>query len=43
MKEIIADASKKRYKISDEDPKQQGIAISDGWIAELMKHPYHSR
>lgn len=42
MQDIISDASKKRFKISDDDPKKQGIAISDGWFAELMKHPYHS-
>ena len=42
MQDIIAEAQKKRFKISDEDPKKQGIAITEGWFQELMKHPYHS-
>jgi len=42
MQDIISDAQKKRFKISDEDPKKQGIAITEGWFQELMKHPYHS-
>ena len=42
MRDIIADAHKARYTVSEEDPKKQGIAISDSWLAELEKHPYHS-
>ena len=42
MKDIIQDASKKRFKVSDDDPKRQGIAITDGWFQDLMKHPYNS-
>ena len=42
MQDIISDAQKKRFEISDEDPKKQGIAITEGWFQELMKHPYHS-
>ena len=42
MQDIISDAQKKRFKISDEDPKKQGIAITEAWFQELMKHPYHS-
>ena len=42
MQDIIEEASKKRFKLEDDDPKKQGIAISDGWFTELMKHPYHS-
>ena len=42
MKDIIAEAHKARYTIADDNPKQQGIAISEAWIAELEKHPYHS-
>ena len=42
MKEIIAEAHKSRYTVDEDDPKKQGIAISDAWIAELEKHPYHS-
>ena len=41
MKEIIAEAHKLRYTVAEDDPKKQGIAISDAWIAELEKHPYH--
>ena len=42
MRDIIEDAQKKRFKISDEDDKKKGILISDVWMQELMKHPYHS-
>jgi hypothetical protein len=42
MRDIIDEASKKRFKISDDDPKKKGILISDTWMAELMKHPYYS-
>jgi hypothetical protein len=42
MTDIIQAASNKRFKVSDDDPKRQGIAITDGWFTELMKHPYHS-
>ena len=42
MKDIIADAHKARYTVADDTPKQQGIAISEAWIAELEKHPFHS-
>ena len=42
MKDIIAEAHKSRYTVAEDDPKKQGIAISDAWIAELEKHPYHS-
>jgi phage terminase large subunit len=42
MTDIIHDASSKRFKVSDDDPKSQGIAITDGWFEELNKHPYHS-
>lgn len=31
MQDIIADAQSKRFKVSDEDPKKQGIAITEGW------------
>ena len=39
MTNIIQEASNKRFKVSDDDPKRQGIAITDGWFQELMKHP----
>ena len=42
MKDIIADASQKKFKITDDDPKKSGILISETWMQELMKHPYHS-
>ena len=42
MREIIAEASKKRFKPEEDDTKKKGILISDTWMAELMKHPYHS-
>ena len=42
MKEIIAEASKKRFKPEEGDTKKQVILISDKWMEELMKHPYHS-
>jgi len=42
MTDIIQDASKKRFKVSEDDPKRQGIAITEGWFQDLMKHPYHS-
>lgn len=42
LREIIEEAHKKRYTISPEDKKKQGILISDSWLAELKKHPYIS-
>ena len=39
MTDIIHDASSKRFKVSDDDPKRQGIAITEGWFQELTKHP----
>ena len=41
MTDIIHDAASKRFKVSDDDPKCQGIAITEGWFQELTKHPYH--
>ena len=42
MQDIIEEANNKRFKIADDDQKKQGIAITEGWLQELMKHPYHS-
>jgi hypothetical protein len=42
MADIIEEAHKKRFKLSEEDTKKEGILMSDSWQAELMKHPYHS-
>ena len=43
MKDIISEASKKRFKVDEGDHKHEGIAITDAWFAELTKHPYYSR
>jgi hypothetical protein len=43
MKDIIADAHKKRFKAEEDEPIKKAIAISDAWLEELLKHPYHSR
>ena len=42
MKDIIHAASSKRFKVGEDDPKKQGIAITDGWFELLNKHPYNS-
>jgi hypothetical protein len=42
MKDIIAGAHKARYTVADDDKKKQAISISETWMAELQKHPYHS-
>jgi hypothetical protein len=42
MKDIISDAQKSRFTVSEDDSKKQGIIISETWMAELQKHPYHS-
>jgi hypothetical protein len=42
MKDIIADAQKARYIVEEGASGDKGIAISDAWMAELQKHPYHS-
>jgi hypothetical protein len=42
MKDIIAGARKARYTVADDDTKKQAISISEAWMAELQKHPYHS-
>jgi len=42
MQDIISEAQSKRFKVSDDDPEKQGILISETWMEELMKHPYHS-
>jgi len=28
--------------VADDDQSKQGIVITDAWMEELMKHPYHS-
>ena len=42
MKDIIAGAHKARYTVGEDDSKKQAINISQAWMAELQKHPYHS-
>ena len=42
MTDIIHDASSKRFKVGEDDPKKQGIAITECWFKLLNKHPYHS-
>jgi len=43
MKDIIAEANKKRFSADGDAPKKEAIRLSDAWLDELMKHPYHSR
>jgi hypothetical protein len=42
MKDIIAGAHKAIYTVAEDETKKQAISISDAWMAELQKHPYHS-
>ena len=42
MKDIIAEAHSKRFKIPEDDQKKSAILISDSWFEELKKHPYYS-
>jgi hypothetical protein len=41
IKDIIAGAHKVRYTVAEDNTKNQGISISEAWMAELQKHPYH--
>jgi hypothetical protein len=43
MKDIISDANKKRFSADEDAPKKEAIRLSDAWLEELLKHPYHSR
>jgi len=43
MKEIITEANKKRFAADPSADKKDAIRLSDAWLEELMKHPYHSR
>ena len=42
MKEIITEANKKRFAADPSADKKDAIRLSDAWLEELMKHPYHS-
>ena len=43
MKDIITEANEKRFKANNDGEKKEAIRLSDAWLDELMKHPYHSR
>jgi hypothetical protein len=43
MKDVINDANEKRFKADEGGDKKEAIRLSDAWLEELMKHPYHSR
>jgi hypothetical protein len=43
MNDIIRGAHDKRYKAPEGEDEKNSILISDAWIQELQKHPYHSR
>ena len=42
MTDIIQEAHKNRFKLNDDDKDKQAILITESWMKELMKHPYHS-
>jgi hypothetical protein len=42
MKDIIASANEKRFKADSEGERKEAIRLSDTWLDELLKHPYHS-
>ena len=42
MKNIIGEAQKARFTVEEGASGEKGIAISEAWMAELQKHPYHS-
>lgn len=35
--------NEKRFKADKDGDKKDAIKLSDAWLEELMKHPYHSR
>ena len=43
MKDVIQDANNKRFKADSDGDKKDAIRLSDAWLEELLKHPYHSR
>ena len=43
MKDVIQEANEKRFKADKDGDKRDAIKLSDAWLDELMKHPYHSR
>lgn len=42
MRDIIAAANEKRFKANPEGERKEAIRLSDAWLDELLKHPYHS-
>ena len=42
MTDIVQEAHKNRFKLNEDDKDKQAILITDSWMKELMKHPYHS-
>lgn len=42
MQDIIKDSLEKRNKVSEDPEKKEGILITEEWLKELTKHPYHS-
>jgi hypothetical protein len=42
MADIIEAAHEKRFKVPQEESQRKAILISDKWMEELKKHPYHS-
>ena len=43
MKDVITSSNEKRFKADEAGEKKDTIRLSDVWLEELMKHPYHSR
>ena len=43
MKDVINDTKEKRFKADQGADKKEAIRLSDAWLDELMKNPYHSR
>ncbi len=42
MADIIAEAQAKRFKIQEGEQPQDAIVLTEAWMQELQKHPYHS-
>ena len=43
MKDVIQYAKNKLFKTDVDGDKKDAIRLSDAWLEELLKHPYHSR
>ena len=42
LSEMIQEAHERRFNLPDDNSKKEAILITDKWLEELMKHPYHS-